>query len=221
MLKESNMGMRGNLKDWFLGSAKPQEVAPDYLSLIEDGHPLADIPSEARTTEICLKAVQQDSMALRHVPEPMRTPEVCLAAVEKNVSAAALLNEEELDEDVLCAVLWQAPTAIAEIPEDVLTDKMLHTAFVNDSTGKILELATSSHGDTPRLQQLWQTARETNQAITEKITDDIVSRHQNRQDVMQILPNQSLFDANAMVMSQNFLNFSPREQAPSRRERDC
>jgi hypothetical protein len=221
------MEMLSNLKSWFSQKEKQQEDSRNALSLIEDGHQITDIPTEQITQEICLIAVQKNPGAIAHLAAEQRTPAVCLAAVQQNVSVASLLKEEELDEDVLCAVLWERPITISEIPEDVLTERMLHTAFVRDRTGDILALATSTHGDASRLQQLWQKAQEHRQAVNETIQKDIVSNYQNRQDRIQFIPmpedgsgeNQSLFDAKTIVMGEGFLNFSPRQHAPSPRER--
>ena len=61
------------------------------LSLLYPKTPLAFVPEELKTTELCLEAVKHNVRALEHVPSKLKTRELCLEAVKKDNYAFALV----------------------------------------------------------------------------------------------------------------------------------
>jgi hypothetical protein len=87
-------------------------------NLIEGRISFQDIPTDKRTPEICLAAVNHYGIALQYVPEKMRTAEICLAAVNHYGIALQYVPEDKRSPEICLAAVSRSGEAIIHVPED-------------------------------------------------------------------------------------------------------
>lgn len=96
-----------------------------------NGWELESVPSEFKTPEFCLIAIQQNGLELRHVPSELITQKMCLAAVQRNGLALEYVPEKYITPEI-CLVSVLNGGELEIVPEEFKTPEMCLAALTRD-----------------------------------------------------------------------------------------
>ncbi len=96
------------------------EYTEHLKQVTRNGYALDDVPSELKTTSICLTAVTQYGYVLDSVPTKYRTEELCLAAVTQCGDALDYVPETLKTTSICLAAIRQNEYALKHVPNSIL-----------------------------------------------------------------------------------------------------
>ena len=94
-------------------------------------NPLATLPDERRTAEVCRLAVQKSAFSIQFVPEALKTPELCLAAVSRRGETLNYVPEEKKTLELCQAAIRSNGQALAFVPGALRTPELCMEAVCN------------------------------------------------------------------------------------------
>ena len=112
----------------------PNEILADVTKDMLKDISLKIIPTKFRTPQICMNAIEINSMNLKYVPYKFRTKEICKIAFEKNVHSIFYIPEKLRTEELYMTAVKKDPTIIFNIPEEMITEELYMTAVKKDPT---------------------------------------------------------------------------------------